>query len=280
MIIFQSISCSLASLLLAIVFLLSVPYAGEADATRGVRWQSIPALKDIPEILASLPPTAKVQASDEPFGFLSTIPVSGGYLTEKWRTVIHRIKSEASVLSNCAITEECPTAARRFLEIVAEGRAHQGLARVGVINRAVNLSIIAMSDMKQWGVTDRWSSPLETLTTGRGDCEDYAIVKYAALLDAGIRREDLKLVIVHDLLRNEDHAVTVAHVGGKWIVLDNRWLALVQDVEVRREIPLFVLDDTGIQMFLPEAGATSLSKSDSRARLRMGELKRRVPDAL
>ena len=40
--------------------------------------------------------------------------------------------------------------------------------------------------MAQWGVPDRWSPPLETLATGRGDCEDYAIAKYVALTAAGI----------------------------------------------------------------------------------------------
>jgi predicted transglutaminase-like cysteine proteinase len=83
-----------------------------------------------------------------------------------------------------------------------------------------------MSDMKQWGVPDRWSSPLESLTTGRGDCEDYAIAKYVALVDAGIPKHDVKLVIVHNLAFDEDHAIVATRVDGEWIVLDNRSLAL------------------------------------------------------
>jgi predicted transglutaminase-like cysteine proteinase len=50
-----------------------------------------------------------------------------------------------------------------------------------------------IGDMKQLGVRDRWSYPLETLTTGRGDCEDYAIAKYVPLVDAGVPKEDVKL---------------------------------------------------------------------------------------
>jgi predicted transglutaminase-like cysteine proteinase len=115
--------------------------------------------------------------------------------------------------------------------------------------------------MKQWRIPDHWSSPLETLNTGRGECKDYAIVKYVALLDAGIRSEDLKLVIVHDLLRNEDHAVAVTRVEGKWIVLDNRWFALVRDVEVRHVVPLFVMDHTGIQAFVPDATRLAVDRA-------------------
>ena len=59
------------------------------------------------------------------------------------------------------------------------------------------------------------------------------MVKYAALLNAGIRRQDVKVVVLRDLLRNEDHAIAVARIEGKWIVLDNRWLALVHDIELR-----------------------------------------------
>jgi hypothetical protein len=33
---------------------------------------------------------------------------------------------------------------------------------------------------------------------------------------------------------------------GNWVVLDNRWLALVRDVNIRRVIPLFVLDEAGV----------------------------------
>ena len=72
-------------------------------------------------------------------------------------------------------------AAKKFLDVIADGRAHDGRARIGVINRAINLAIRPTSDLAQWGVADRWSAPLETLASGRGDCEDYAIAKYVAL---------------------------------------------------------------------------------------------------
>jgi predicted transglutaminase-like cysteine proteinase len=53
-----------------------------------------------------------------------------------------------------------------------------------------------MSDEEQWGVADHWSSPLETLQSHRGDCEDYAMVKYVALAEAGLSYDDLKIVII------------------------------------------------------------------------------------
>jgi predicted transglutaminase-like cysteine proteinase len=116
-----------------------------------------------------------------------------------------------------------------------------------VINRAINLTIHSAS-------VNYWTAPLETLAMGNGDCKQYAIAKYVALIEAGISEDDVKLVIVHDLAADENHAVVAVRLNGDWIMLDNRWLTLVQDIEMRRVIPLFVFDRYGVKQFLPEGG--------------------------
>ena len=88
----------------------------------------------------------------------------------KWSGVEAEIRADDEVLARCREGALCPAAARRFLTIVDEGRARNGRARIGIINRAINLAIIPTSDVAQWGVADRWSAPLETFTTRRGDC--------------------------------------------------------------------------------------------------------------
>ena len=137
------------------------------------------------------------------------------------------------------------------MAVIAEGQAREGRARIGVINRAINLAIKPMSDLAQWGVADRWSAPLETLSSGRGDCEDYAIAKYVALAEAGIGEDDLRLVIVRDLSVAEDHAILAVRASEKWLLLDNRRLALLEDNELRRVQPLFALNGEGVREFLP-----------------------------
>ena len=64
-------------------------------------------------------------------------------------------------------------------------------------------------------MADHWSPPFETLQTHRGDCEDYAIVKYVALLQAGLSHDDVKIVILRNLLPREDHAAVAARVDGQ-----------------------------------------------------------------
>jgi predicted transglutaminase-like cysteine proteinase len=203
--------------------------------------------------LAPAEPTVASPPVAEPFG-LAAVPVASGDIVTKWSVVEADIRAENEILARCRETVAlCSAAARSFLAIVAEGRAQTGRARIGVINRAINLAIEPMSDLAQWGVPDRWSAPLETFGTGRGDCEDYAIAKYVALTAAGVAAEDVRLVIVRNIAIGEDHAVAAVHLDGNWIMLDNRWLTLVEDVAMPKVIPRFVLDRDGVRQFAAPA---------------------------
>jgi predicted transglutaminase-like cysteine proteinase len=99
-------------------------------------------------------------------------------------------------------------------------------------------------------VIDRWSTPLETFATRRGDCEDYAIAKYVALKQAGVDDDDLRLITVRDLVVSGNHAIVATRWGGKWFILDNRWLALVEDNEMHRLRPLFVLKNDSVKQYV------------------------------
>lgn len=202
-------------------------------------------------------PSIQTPAAAEPFG-LNAVPLTTGEVLIKWSGVVADIRAERDILARCRDeVRTCPPAARKFLAVIADGRAHDGRTRIGVINRAINLAIQPMSDAAQWGVPDRWSGPLATLTTGRGDCEDYAIAKFVALREAGIAEDDLRLVIVHDLAVGEDHAVVAARLDEKWIVLDNRRLTLVEDTQMPRVLPLFVLGHDGVKQFTPTTMANA-----------------------
>ena len=214
------------------------------------------------------PPTRRQDAFDTdqqaqlPFG-LETEPIAGE-VAAKWRAVEADIDREQPVLERCRAHDACPVVAQNLLDIVAESDGRSGRARVGLINRAVDLVITATSDMAQWGVADHWSPPFETLRTHRGDCEDYAIVKYVALLQAGLSRSDVKIVILRTILPKQDHAVVAARVDGQWLILDNRRLALVRDIDMIGCIPRFLLDEDGTRRFvLPNRAAEGPGRSRS-----------------
>ena len=197
-------------------------------------------------------PGADLPHIDASFRF-NILPVKGGDVLVKWNGVKAAMRAESEVFARCRQNmNACPKGAKSFLAIVDEGRGLSGRARIGVINRAINMAIEPVSDMVQWGVPDRWSAPLETFTTGKGDCEDYAIAKYVALGEAGIAADDIKLMIVRNTAANEDHAVTAVRLDGAWIILDNRWLKMVEDTAMSQAVPLFSLGSEGVRRFLPD----------------------------
>jgi predicted transglutaminase-like cysteine proteinase len=190
--------------------------------------------------------------SDEPFGLFAATLSAGG-VREKWLEVERKLDDERVQLALCdGDRERCVSpAALQLLAIVDNARAREGRARLGEINRAINLAIRPMSDMAQHGQIDVWSSPLDTFTTGAGDCEDYAIAKFVALRLAGISPDDLRIVVMHNILRGEDHAVVAARLDGRWLTLDNNRMAMIEDSYLRSYFqPLFVIDQHGVMKYI------------------------------
>ena len=122
-------------------------------------------------------------------------------------------------------------------------------SRVEIVNRNVNQAIRYVSDFQQHGVADLWSSPFETLASGMGDCEDYAIAKFAVLLASGISEADIKMLLVRDMAVREDHAVLAVRVEGRWLVLDNRYSRLAEARDLPNFMPLFAIDHDGVSLF-------------------------------
>jgi predicted transglutaminase-like cysteine proteinase len=197
-------------------------------------------------------PTPPVRTDEQvaPLFGMDSEPLIGGMILRQWSRTQAEIARELEALKRCRVSDACLTDAQRLIDLSAEGAGRSGRARVGLINRAVDFAITPTSDEAQWGVPDHWSPPFETLRSGRGDCEDYAIVKYLALLEAGISENDLKIVILKNAFPNEEHAVLAARVDGEWLILDNRTLTLVRDMDLTRAIPEFVLDQEGVRRFV------------------------------
>jgi predicted transglutaminase-like cysteine proteinase len=195
---------------------------------------------------------ALVRKTGEPFGAFAAVLTYGGGLRAKWLGVERKLDDERVQLALCdGDRERCASpAALQLLAIVDNARAREGRARIGEINRAINLAIRPMSDLAQYGQVDVWSSPLVTFAHGAGDCEDYAIAKLVALRLAGIASEDLRIVVVHDTVSGEDHAVAAARLDEHWLTLDNRRMAMVEDANARNYRPLFVINQHSVLQYV------------------------------
>ncbi|MGO3931190.1 transglutaminase-like cysteine peptidase [Rhodopseudomonas pseudopalustris] len=202
-------------------------------------------------VASDAPPSPAVApGSDEPFG-LMTFRAPEGILWGKWRGVQAAMAGDAASIERCRRDDEhCSPGERKFVAGVRAAAANDNqLARVEIVNRAVNQAVRYVNDYQQHGVADLWSAPLVTLRSGLGDCEDYAIAKYAMLRDVGFAETDLKVLLVRDLAVRQDHAVLAVRVEGRWLVLDNRRATLMEGRDLKSFMPLFALDQRGVSLF-------------------------------
>ncbi|MBH5400589.1 transglutaminase-like cysteine peptidase [Bradyrhizobium sp. CNPSo 4010] len=202
-----------------------------------------------------------VRKSAEPFGVFA-FAISSGSLQQRWSALKDKLDDDMVQLALCdGDRDHCASpAALELLAIVDQARARDGRARLGEVNRAINLAIHAAND----GTDDVWSSPLSTFARGAGDCEDYAIAKLAALRLAGIASEDLRIVVVRDVRAGEAHAIAAAKLDGQWLMLDNRRMAMVGDDATRSYQPLFVLNQSAVLKYVDEPVQVSMAAAEAR----------------
>ena len=216
------------------------------------------------------------QIGDEPFG-LFAFRAPEGSLWRKWRGVETDIAIDERMVSLCrAHAEVCTPAAKRFLSILDTVKVRSGRDQLEEANRQVNAAIRYVSDLSQHSVLDRWSAPLTTLASGRGDCEDYAIAKYVILRDAGYPASDLRFLLVRDRFAREDHAVLAARLDGRWLILDNRFNVIPEDTRMHNFTPLFALNHEGVRLVAaPYAKRAPLADEPKPAALFDGEFSSR-----
>jgi predicted transglutaminase-like cysteine proteinase len=114
---------------------------------------------------------------------------------------------------------ECDTKALEARDVVLTAKAWKDLVRV---NNSVNEAIRPATDLEHWGVAERWDYP----TDGRGDCEDYVLLKRRMLMQAGWPRQALLITVVRDK-QGDGHAVLTVKTDRGEFILDN------QDEDIR-----------------------------------------------
>lgn len=92
----------------------------------------------------------------------------------------------------------------------------KALKAITNVNKWVNSNIEPVSDMAHWGVADHWDYPDD----GKGDCEDYLLLKRKHLIEAGFPRSALLVTVVKDK-KGEGHAVLTVKTDRGEFILDN-----------------------------------------------------------
>jgi predicted transglutaminase-like cysteine proteinase len=203
-------------------------------------------LKSSNTMIDARPPTQVPARGTEPFG-LFTFRAPEGLLSRKWRGLQSDVIKEEKLLERCrADAGDCPSYAAQFLRLINAIKSKSGRSQLEEANRGVNAAIRFVTDYAQYGEADRWSAPLATFATAKGDCEDYAFAKYVALRAAGFPSDDLRVVMGRDRTVRQDHAVLAARLDGRWLILDSQRAELIEDSRVPDLTPVFAIDHRGV----------------------------------
>jgi predicted transglutaminase-like cysteine proteinase len=172
-----------------------------------------------------------------------------------------RVLAKAQKMGPAALSR-----AQALLGEIADVSDQDDDVRLKTINSFFNRRILYRDDQETWGQVDYWSSPLELLAKGQGDCEDYAIAKYFSLIASGVSGVKMRLVYV----RAQLGATVQAHMvlayyptpNAEPLILDN----LITDIRPasRRPdlVPVFSFSAEGLWQ-----GVGTTSAGDPAARL-------------
>lgn len=116
------------------------------------------------------------------------------------------------------------------------------------VNQFFNANVQFINDESLWKQKDYWATPIETLSVGGGDCEDYAIAKYVTLKRLGVDEDKLRLTYVKAIELNQAHMVVTyyEHKRAMPLVLDN----LIIDIKPASQrpdlLPVYSFNGTGL----------------------------------
>jgi predicted transglutaminase-like cysteine proteinase len=106
--------------------------------------------------------------------------------------------------------------------VIDNSRDLAARAKLDAVNRFFN-QLRFQSDDETWGRADYWATPIEMLSLGRGDCEDFSIAKFFTLRELGIPNSRLRIMYVKALKLNQAHMVLTYYEtpDAEPLILDN-----------------------------------------------------------
>ncbi len=148
---------------------------------------------------------------------------------------------------------EAVTRIQNWQKLIATNQALSDQDKLILVNRFFNDRIEFIDDIYLWREEDYWATPVEFLSKGAGDCEDYSIAKYFTLLELGVSEEKMRITYVKALNLNQAHMVLTYFETPRSVpvVLDNLIPQIKPATERRDLLPVYSFNGSGL--FLAKA---------------------------
>lgn len=121
-----------------------------------------------------------------------------------------------------------------------------------------------VDDMTLWKKSDYWATPVEFLSKGAGDCEDFSLAKYFTIKALGVPEKKLNMTYVKALDLNQAHMVVTYYSTPKSVplVLDNL-VAEIQPATARKDlIPVYSFNGSGLWLAKVRDKGQKVASSD------------------
>ncbi len=125
-------------------------------------------------------------------------------------------------VTDTGINQQTEETVKAWKQLIDSGQNWSDMRRLKATNDFVN-QFTFVDDIDHWQQEDYWATPLQTLVTRGGDCEDFSIAKYFTLTSMGMDEDKLRLTYVKALSLNQAHMVVSYYDNPKVtpLVLDN-----------------------------------------------------------
>lgn len=111
---------------------------------------------------------------------------------------------------------------QQLMHKINSSGAYTELQKIREVNDFFN-QVRWVNDIDHWKKEDYWATPVETLGTNAGDCEDFSIAKYFTLSEIGVDNDKLRITYVKALDYNQAHMVLAYYPSpaSEPLILDN-----------------------------------------------------------
>ncbi len=132
-------------------------------------------------------------------------------------------------------------------QLVDRGRGWSEQRQLEATNDFINQNQF-VDDIIHWGKEDYWATPLQTIVTEGGDCEDFAVAKYFTLTEMGMSADKLRLTYVKALTLDQAHMVVSYYPAqdATPLVLDNLDPVIRQATQRDDLLPVYSFNAEGL----------------------------------
>lgn len=143
------------------------------------------------------------------------------------------------------------------------------------VNNFFNL-LHFIDDIKLWGESNYWATPIEFIGVNGGDCEDFAIAKYFTLLEVGIPDKKMRITMVKALKLNQYHMVVAYYETPSSIplILDNLDGRIKPATQRKDLLPIYSFN--GKQLWLNKEKGQGVVAGESQRLKRWANLNQRM----